>query len=76
MADNQFVVDLGAVKLTDAQRLSINTAIQQAVVGQLAGINTGNKIALLPISKFPKGPILNGIVARDLGAKFNEILNG
>jgi hypothetical protein len=73
MAENQFVVDLGPVKLSEGQRKSINAAIQGAVVGELAKVNTGNRIVLLPLAKF-RGPILDGIVARDVGDKFDELI--
>jgi hypothetical protein len=74
MAENQFIVDLGTIKLTDDQTLRINSAIQKAVAGELATFNVTKKIALFPISKFPKGPILNGIILRDLGNRFDELI--
>ena len=73
MAENQFVVDLGTIKLSDEQRQRINVAIQKAVAGELATINVSNKIALFPISKFP-GPIINGIIAGDLGNRVKELI--
>jgi hypothetical protein len=73
MAENQFVVDLGPVKLTEVQRKSMNAAIQGAVVGELAKVSTGNKIALFPLERH-RGPILDGIVARDLGDKFDQLI--
>jgi hypothetical protein len=74
MNENQFVVDLGTLKLTAEQRQTMNAAIQRAVTSELASINLGNKVALFPISKFPRGPIINGIIARDLGNRFNEFI--
>lgn len=67
MANNQFVVDLGDMKLTEEQKININAAIQKAVTGQLAHLGNSSKIALFPVGgtgpKFP-GPILWGIIAR------------
>lgn len=77
MADNQFIVDLGTVKLTDAQRQSMNNAIQSAVASEVAKLgSTTSKIALIPINKFPKGPILDGIYARDVTKNFEQIIAG
>ncbi|MBK8564947.1 MAG: hypothetical protein IPN76_16825 [Saprospiraceae bacterium] len=54
------------MKLTDAQRKEINAAIQNATTGVLAKTGASNGFALFPIYKLPKGPIINGIVARNL----------
>jgi hypothetical protein len=75
MAANQFVVDLGNVTLSTDQRRKMNAAIQSAVAGELANINLKKRIVLIPIDKWPKGPILDGIVIRDLDKRFNDILN-
>ena len=69
MANTQFVVDLGDVKLSEDQKRSINAAIQKAVTGQLAQIPTETSLALFPIGgggKGPKwpGPIIWGIIIR------------
>ena len=72
MASNQFVVDLGSLKLSADQRKSINAAIQGAVTKELAGFKLGKRIVLIPIDRWPFGPILDGIVARD----FNKQLQG
>jgi hypothetical protein len=74
MVENQFVVDLGTLKLTDEQKQRINGAIHKAVAGELATIDTGNKVALFPITKWPHGPIINGIIIRDLGNRFSEFI--
>ena len=77
MADNQFVVDLGTVRLTDAQRLSMSNAIQAAVSSEVAKLgSTTSKIALIPINKFVKGPIIDGIYARDITKNFEQIIAG
>lgn len=74
MAENQFVVDLGNVKITEEQRQRLNAAIQKTVAGELATLNLGNKVALFPVSKFPGGGIINGIIIRDIGNKFNDLI--
>lgn len=74
MAKNQFVVDLGTLKLTDEEHQRINAAIQKAVVGELATVNTSNRFALFPLRRFTIGPILDGIVARDLNNRFQEFI--
>lgn len=66
MKENLFTVDLGKLKLTESQRASINASIQKAVASEIASFNLKQKIALLPINKFPKGPIINGIIIRDV----------
>lgn len=68
MANTQFVVDLGSMKLTDQQKKSINAAVQKAVVGELATISSSSRLALFPIggkggTRFP-GPIIWGIIVR------------
>jgi len=73
--DNQFIVDLGDVKLTPVQVERMNAAIQKAVAGQLASINQKGQLALYPITKFPKGPIINGIYARLIRPEeFNKVI--
>jgi hypothetical protein len=75
MKDNQFVVDLGTLKLNDAQRASLNAAIHKAVAGELANFKSDRRIALFPVDRFPNGPIINGIIIRDFDAtKFEEII--
>lgn len=74
MSENQFVVDLGTLKLSDDEKQRINAAIHKAVAGEIATINTGNKVALFPIFKLPHGPIINGIIIRDLGNRFSELI--
>jgi hypothetical protein len=64
---NQFVVDLGKLKLTTEQRDQINVAIQKAAAGELARINITERIVLIPVSpttRFPRWPIICGIIAR------------
>jgi hypothetical protein len=74
-SENQFTVDLGTMKLTDAQRNSINAAIQKAVAGELASIGGADKIALIPASKWKVGPIINGIIARPIDERiFKELV--
>ena len=65
--ENQFIVDLGAMKLSPIQKDKINAAIQKAVAGQIASLNLKDQVALYPINKLPKGPIINGIIARPIG---------
>ncbi|HEV8083903.1 MAG TPA: hypothetical protein VGP55_11900 [Chitinophagaceae bacterium] len=74
MAKNQFVVDLGTLKLTDDEHQRINAAIQKVVAGELANLNTQNKFALFPLRRFTKGPILDGIIARDVSKQFQELI--
>jgi hypothetical protein len=64
MKQNQFTVDLGDLKLSDAQRQTINGAIQSAVANELGKLNFKGGLALFPVNKFPKGPILNGMYVR------------
>lgn len=71
---NQFVVDLGSMRLTDAQRQKINNSIQAAVAAELANTSLGKKIVLIPIAKWPKGPILDGIIARPLDTNLPALL--
>lgn len=65
MKENQFVVDLGTLKLTEAQKKSMNAAIQTAVASELGKLDLKNQVALIPVHKWPKGPIINGIIIRD-----------
>ncbi|HYM21523.1 MAG TPA: hypothetical protein VEW28_11050 [Candidatus Kapabacteria bacterium] len=65
MKENTFTVDLGSLKLSDAQRTSINSAIQSAVSGELGRASNG-LVALVPIHNWPHGPILNGIIVRPI----------
>ena len=72
--DNQFIVDLGELTLSDDQRKSINAAIQKAVAGELANIDTGQQIAIFPRTgavgyRIP-GPILWGIIAKPVDEKY------
>ncbi|MEO6902625.1 MAG: hypothetical protein ABI315_05670 [Bacteroidia bacterium] len=77
MKENKFIVDLGTLKISPQQRNEINVAIQKAVSGQLASINLKNKVALYPISSFPRGPITNGIIARSIEIdQLNKIIGG
>jgi hypothetical protein len=73
-AENQFVVDLGTLKLTDEQRQRVNAAIQKAVIGELATIPSGNKLGYFPLDKFKGGPIINGVIIRDLASKFSDLI--
>jgi hypothetical protein len=76
MAQNQFVIDLGDVTLTEEQRSTMNAAIQKAVAGQLGANNLKDQVALFPVGgKRPIGPIINGIIARKIDvAKFKDVL--
>jgi hypothetical protein len=65
---NKFEVDLGNLDLTATQHNAINAAIQHAVSAELAKINLKNQLVLIPIRNWPKGPIINGIIARELNA--------
>ncbi len=64
MKENVFTVDLGEMKLTEAQRQEINGAVQSAVTGVLARNKLGKGLVLFPVDKWPKGPIIWGIIAR------------
>ena len=66
MASNQFVVDLGHLDLNEDQRQTLNSAIQGAVTNELAKFKIPRKIVLIPVDKWPKGPILQGIIARPI----------
>lgn len=66
-SNNQFVVDLGTLKLDDAHRERISAAIQKAVTAELA--NAGDKnIHFKPVTAADKfqgihGPLIRGFVA-------------
>jgi hypothetical protein len=64
MKENVFTVDLGDLRLSDAQRKEINSAIQTAVTSTLAKSAIGQRTVLFPINKWPKGPIIWGIIVR------------
>ena len=66
MKENQFTVDLGSITLTEADRSNINAAIQKAVAGEIANLNLKNRVVLIPANKWPKGPIINGIIIRPI----------
>jgi hypothetical protein len=73
--ENKFTVDLGSIKLSPEQHTKINTAIQKAVSSELANISSTEKIILIPVNKWIKGPILDGIIARELNeGLLNQIL--
>ena len=78
MQENIFTVDLGNLKISVDQRNKINAAVQTAVTGVLAKTGISNKVVLFPINRWPKGPIIWGIIARpwdDFGIKdFNQII--
>jgi hypothetical protein len=60
--NNQFIVDLGSLKLNEEQRRSMNAAIQSAVTKELATIGLSDNVALVPVHQYLKGPIINGII--------------
>jgi hypothetical protein len=74
MKENQFLVDLGDLKLTTQQRNSINKSIQIAASIELAKMEFKEKPSLLEVNngklnlKVPKGfgaikpPVLNGMI--------------
>lgn len=64
MKENVFTVDLGNMKLSAEQRNEINAAVQTAVTGTLAKTGISNKMVFFPINRWPKGPILWGLIAR------------
>jgi len=64
MKENVFTVDLGNIKLSPAQRNEITAAIQTATTSILAKSGISKSVVLFPIVNFPKGPIINGLVAR------------
>jgi len=78
MKENVFTVDLGNLKLSDAQRNEINAAIQTSVTNVLAKTGISNDSILFPVNRWPKGPILWGIIVRyrrELDAKIlNQII--
>ena len=67
---NKFEVDLGNLDLTEKQRLSINTAIQNAVANEVAKMDLKKQIVLIPTFKgrLP-GPLINGIYVRPLSVE-------
>jgi hypothetical protein len=70
---NEFVVDLGTLKLSDEQRKTINAAIQKAVAGELANLSLTERFIMIPgspSSRFPGWPHLYGIVARSVDEAF------
>ena len=71
---NQFVVDLGDIKLTAVQRQNINKSIQAAVAVELTKVDLARKLVLIPITKWPKGPIIDGIIARGLDKNLPALL--
>lgn len=73
---NQFVVDLGTIKLSEAQRASMSAAIQRAAAAELANVGAASgRLVLIPADKWKIGPIVNGIVARPINEElFNQIL--
>jgi hypothetical protein len=77
MKENTFTVDLGTMKLTDDQRITINSAIQAAVASELSKQSARGHVALVPIDNWKLGPIINGIIARPINDKtFEGLLGG
>jgi hypothetical protein len=68
---NQFTVDLGNLELTDAQRTSINGAIQKAVMNEMAGYDlTKRNYCIL----FPHPPLC-GIFYRPIeDLEYNKLV--
>lgn len=64
MKENIFTVDLGNMKLSDEQRKEINASVQTAITGALAKMGASSETVLFPINRWPKGPIIWGIIAR------------
>lgn len=60
MKKNVFTVDLGQIKLTEAQRKEIDNAIHMAVTSVLVNVPGFNNVVLLPLNKFSKGPHTQG----------------
>lgn len=54
---NQFVVSLGDIELTDAQRINIDNAIQKAVLKEIARIDNSKDFKVV---RPPLGPIKPG----------------
>jgi len=75
MSKTQFVVDLGDLSLSDDQHKNLNAAIQGAVAKELAGFKLSKRIILIPVEKWPKGPILDGIIARPLDRNVTNEIN-
>jgi hypothetical protein len=64
---NEFVVDLGTLKLSEEQRSRINASIQKAVAGELANISMTERFIMIPAnpgSRFPGWNHWYGITAR------------
>jgi len=75
MNQNQFIVDLGSLTLTDDQRKNLNAAIHKAVAGELVNIGTAGNVGLFPVNQFPHGPIINGIIIRNFeDIKFKDLI--
>ena len=73
MKENQFLVDLGDLKLDDNQRAKINASIQKAVAGELAELNTSfaRRSVFIPIRQWPDFPFPWGLIIRD----FDKVIN-
>ncbi len=70
----KFEVDLGDLKLTADQSQRINRSIQAAVASELSNVKLGKKYVLIPIEKWPRGPIIDGIIARPLDKNLGALL--
>lgn len=73
MKENQFLVDLGDLKLDDEQRARINAGIQKAVASELAELHSSfaRRNVLIPVNKWPDFPFPWGIIIRD----FEKVIN-
>ena len=74
---NEFVVDLGTLKLSDDQRKSINSAIQKTVAGELANLSLTERFIMIPgspTSRLPGWPHIYGITARLVDEAFLNTL--
>ena len=75
-SEHTFTVDLGTIKLSPEQHQKVNSAIQKAVSAELAHLLDNQKIVLIPVHKWVKGPILDGIIARKLDEGMLEQILG
>ena len=61
------MVDLGLLQLTFDHNKKLNSAIHEAVAGELANIELDKEVVLIPVSNWPvcRGPLINGIIVDD-----------
>jgi hypothetical protein len=72
MENNQFIVDLGDLKLTAQQKQSINKSIQLAVSLELSKIKAAEKVKTIDVENGKL--VLNPLTGR--GIKLPSLVNG